>query len=402
MNAINKSNLRQLASMNGEYVVSIYMPATTGAEQRQNPVHFKSLLRTAARQMQSRGLGEPAIQKMTVSARTLLDRDELWQNLAHGLAVFVSRDALHALPLPFRCPEICTVGKYAYLMPLLDWDSSDASYFVLAVSQKAVRLLRGSRARLEEVNLPALPKDLASALHYDVRQGTLQMHSGQPQFAGKEGVVFHGQGGEVDAAKIELVEFFREIDRVVAEHLQLRGEPLVFAGVDYLFPIYQSINGYARLAARPLEGNPDLLSPQELSDRTWPLVETQLREREHEQAAQEWNAAGRDRTTHRLVEILSAAAAGAIETLYVAEGTRRMGRYLPEAATVRYDGVPQTDSEELVNDAAVLVLRSGGKVILLGPGHVPEGDVMAAIFRYPHTPTAVPQAASYPIASQAH
>jgi len=402
MNAINKGNLPQLASMNGEYVVSIYMPATIGAEQRQNPVHFKSLVRTATKQMQSRGIGEPAIQKMTVSARTLLDRDDIWQKLAQGLAVFVSRDALHALQLPFRSQEICTVGKYAYLMPLLAWDSSDASYFVLAVSQKAVRLLRGSRAGLEEVALPVLPKDMASALHYDVRQGTLQMHSGQPQLVGKEGVVFHGQGGEVDVAKIELVEFFRQIDRVLCEYLQLHGEPLLFAGVDYLFPIYQSVNSYPQLAERALAGNPELLSPQELSDRAWPLVETQLRERELVHVSQEWNAAGRDRATHRLVEILSAAGSGAIETLYVAAGARRMGRYLPEAAAVRYDAAQQADSEELVNEAAVLVLRTGGRVTLLDRNHVPEGDEMAAILRYPYRPTAAPQAASYHIAGQGH
>jgi len=399
MNAISKTSLRQLASMNGEYVVSIYFPATTGAEQRQNPVHFKSLLRTAAQQMQARGIREPAIQKMTVSARTLLDREELWKNLAHGLAVFVSRDALHALPLAYRCDEICMVGKCAYLTPLLAWDSNDASYFVLAVSQKAVRLLHGSRARLEEVSLPALPTDLASALHYDVRQGTLQMHAGQPQFAGKEGVVYHGQGGEVDVAKVELVEFFRGIDRAVSDYLQLRSEPLLFAGVDYLFPIYQSVNSYAHLAPRPMEGNPDLLSPPELCVRAWPLVEAQLREREHARAAQHWNSAGRGRTIHRLVEILSAAEAGAIETLYVAAGTRRMGCYLPEAATVRFDREAQADSEELVNQASVFVLRTGGSVTTLQPEQVPEGDVMAAILRYPHAPTAIPPAANYHIAS---
>lgn len=390
MNTFSKRSLRQLADMNGEYVVSIYFPATTGAEQRQNPIHFKSRVRVAGQQMQARGIHDPAIQKMTVSALTLLDRLELWQDLAHGLAVFVSRDALQAFPLPFRCDETCLVGKCAYLLPLLAWDSNDASYFVLAVSRNAVRLLHGSRARLEEVAVPMLPTDLSTALHYDVRQGMVQMHSGQPQLAGKEGVVFHGQGGEADVAKDELTEYFRQIDRAVSDFLQLRSEPLVFAGVDYLLPIYRAVNRYAHLVPRAIEGNPDLLAPAELCARAWPLVESQLREREQAHAEQYWNSVGRGRTINRIVEILAAAQAGAIETLYVATGARRMGRYLPEAATVRYDSEPQADSEELVNQAAVFVLRTGGTVVAVEPDRVPDGGVMAAVLRYPHTPVAIP------------
>ncbi|MGD9632362.1 MAG: hypothetical protein AB7G28_14055 [Pirellulales bacterium] len=390
MNTFTKDNLRQLAGMNGEYVASIYFPATTGAEQRQNPIHFKSLIRAAGQQMQARGIREPAIQKMTVSAHTLLDRPELWRELAHGLAVFVSRDALHAFALPFHCDEICVVGKCAYLLPLLAWDSHDTSYFVLAVSRNAVRLLQGSRARLDEVAVPMLPADLATALRYEVRQGTLQMHSGQPQIGGKEGVVFHGQGGEVDVSKDELTEYFRRIDRAVSDYLQLRREPLVFAGVDYLFPMYQSGNHYTHLVLRSVEGNPDQLAPADLCTRAWTLVEGQLREREEASAEQHWNSVGSGRTANRIVEILAAAQAGAIETLYVEAGARRMGRYLPESATVRYDGAPQADSEELVNQAAVLVLRSGGAVVAMEPNRVPDGGVIAAVLRYAHTPVAVP------------
>ena len=132
---------------------------------------------------------------------------------------------------------------------------------------------RGTRARLEEVALPGLAANLTEALNYDTRQGTVQMHSGQPRVAGKEGVVFHGQGGEVDVAKQELTAYFREIDRVVSDYLQMRTEPLLFAGVDYLLPIYQAVNSYPHLVPTPIAGNPDLLSASEISARAWPLVE---------------------------------------------------------------------------------------------------------------------------------
>jgi hypothetical protein len=390
MNTISRDDFRQLATMNGEYVVSIYLPASVGAESRQNPVRFKNLLRAAGQKMLDRKIGEPAIQKMTVSARTLLDQPELWMELSHGLAVFVSRDNLRAWPLPFACEELCVVGKHAYLLPLLAWETNDTPYFVLAVSQNAVRLLHGTRARLEEVTVPNLPANLTTALDYDTRQGTLQMHSGTPRLAGTEGAVYHGQGGEVDVAKDELTSYFREIDRAVGDFLQLRAEPLIFAGVDYLFPIYQAVNSYPHLASTPIAGNPDLLTASDICASAWPLVEAVMRDRNRAEAETYWNSVAQGRTSNRTDEILAAGHAGAIETLFVAPGARQPGKFSPETSKVRYDVTPQPDSEDLVNLAATFVLRTSGTVKTVLSGNVPGGGMMAALLRYPFTPAIAP------------
>ncbi len=392
MNTISRDDLRQLATMNGEYVVSIYMSANVGADNRQNPVRFNNLLRAAGQKMLDRKIGEPAVQKMTVSARTLLDQPDLWQELSHGLAVFVSRDSLRAWPLPFACEEKCVVGQHVYLLPLLSWGTNDAAYFVLAVSRNAVRLLEGTRARIQEVALPGLPANLSDALHYDVRQGTVQMHSGTPRVAGKEGAVFHGQGGEVDVAKQELTSFFREIDRAVSDYLQLRNEPLIFAGVDYLFPIYKAVNSYPNLASTPITGNPDSLIASEIRVRAWPLVEAFVRGRNWAEAEKYWNSVAHGRTSNRTDEILAAGHAGAIETLFVAPGARQLGRFSPEPSRVRYDDTPQPDSEDLVNLAATIVLRTGGAVETVLSGNVPGGGLMAAVMRYPFAPAFAPTA----------
>lgn len=386
MNANGSNSLRQLAAMDGEYVVSIYLPVTVGAESRQNPVRFKNLVRAAASQMRERGIGEPAIQKMSVTARTLLDQHDLWQELSHGLAVFVSRDAFHVRPLPFVCDEMCHVGQHAFVLPILAWTSSDLPYFLLAVSQNAVRLLAGTRAGLKDVILPYLPANLATALNYDPRREIRQVHTGATGLGGKESAVFHGQGGEVDVAKLELTNYFRQIDRAVAGYLKLRKEPLVFAGVDYLFPLYQAVNSYANLVPTPLAGNPELLNTAALADRAWPLVEAAAHERRRGEAERYWTSANHGRTTNRLDEILTAATAGAVETLFIAPGTRIVGRFEAATATVERQSTPQLESEDLVNLSAILVLRTGGNVEMALAAGVPGGGVMAAVLRYPFTP----------------
>jgi Bacterial archaeo-eukaryotic release factor family 7 len=392
MNTISRDDLRQLATMDGEYVVSIYMPARVGADSRQNPVRFNNLLRAAGQKMLDRKIGEPAVQKMTVSARTLLNQPDLWQELTRGLAVFVSRDSVRAWPLPFACEEKCVVGAHVYLLPLLSWGTNDAPYFVLAVSRNAVRLLEGTRARIQQVALPGLPANLSDALNYDVRQGTVQMHSGTPRLSGKEGAVFHGQGGEVDVAKQELTSFFREIDRAVSDYLQLRSEPLIFAGVDYLFPIYQSVNSYPNLASTPITGNPDSLIASELRVRAWPLVEAFVRGRNWADAEKYWNSVAHGRTSNRMDEVLAAAHAGAVEMLFIARSARQLGTFAPDSGKVQYHDTPQPNSEDLVNLAATFVLRTGGAVETVLSGNVPGGGPMAAVMRYPFAPAFAPAA----------
>ena len=126
--------------------------------------------------------------------------------------MLISTSGIRVWQLPFEFAELCIVGQRFYVIPLVTWYGHDALFYVLAVSQNNVRFLQGSRYRMREIKVADLPNNLVEALHYDPREGFYQTHSGQPQIRGKEGVVFTGQGGEVDVAKDELNSFFRLID----------------------------------------------------------------------------------------------------------------------------------------------------------------------------------------------
>jgi len=46
----------------------------------------------------------------------------------------------------------------------------------------------------------------------------------------------------------------------------IKKAPLVLAGVEYLFPIYQEANTYPDLVEEGITGNPENLKPEELHD----------------------------------------------------------------------------------------------------------------------------------------
>jgi hypothetical protein len=272
---------------------------------------------------------------------------------------------------------------------------NDAPYYVLAVSQNQVRFFRGTRGEIEEIAVPEMPANRDEAVRLDDAEPGLQAHSARPYLGRiKEGMAFHGQGGAPDAAKDLIFEFFREIDRALSAALRMGTEPLIFAGVDYLFPIYQEANTYPHLLAKPVTGNPELWSPDELRQRAWPLVESIVRGGRDAELAKYGNRISQQRSSDRLDEILIAAHAGAVETLFLDPTARQTGAFDPDGLTVHVDEQPQEGSEDLINLAATLVLRNSGAVQPLAAGDVPGGGAMAAVLRYPFPPARKPAIAS--------
>src|SRR5690606_27658182 len=161
--------------------------------------------------------------------------------------------------------------------PLLQ---TDGTFYVLAVSQKSCRLLSGSRDTVQELDEANLPGDLRSALGW-WRESELNFHSMQarPQSrGGDDTAMYHGHEEETHEA--DLAAYFRKIDAGVTEALEGERAPLVFAGVEYLFPIYERVNAYRGLCEQAVRGNPDEASAAQLHDRAWEIVEPMFRERE--------------------------------------------------------------------------------------------------------------------------
>jgi len=388
MNALRRADLVRTLEESGGQVISIYMPVRSGAESRQNPVRLKNLLRDAEAQLGRRQADSAEVPQMLAPAWELVESGDLSGQVGKGLAVMLGPAGMRVWQLPFECEERCVVGRNFYVLPLLAWLNNDAPYYVLAVSQNQVRLLRGTRGDIEEIEVPGMPPNLEEALQLDVPEPVQQAHVSRPRTPGKGDLTFHGHGGAPDAAPAEIESFLREIDRAVAKFLRLQTEPLIFAGVDYLFPMYRQVNNYPHLLATPITGNPELWPDAEFRERAWPRVADALRVARKTAVEKYGNLISHGRATNRLEDILAAAHAGAVETLFVDPSVERRGTFSPETSAVRVGESEDGESEDLANLAATLVLSSSGSVETPESGNVPGGGAMAAVLRYQFPPPA--------------
>jgi hypothetical protein len=95
---------------------------------------------------------------------------------------------------------------------------------------------------------------------------------------------------------------------------------------------------------------------------------------------------GTGRASSRYDEILPAAHDGRIDTLFVARGVRLWGSYDEKNRKVRLeenqDDQNSASGEDLLGLAAAQTFLNGGQVYAVPQQEVPDGQAMAAVFRY--------------------
>ncbi len=265
------------------------------------------------------------------------------------------------------------VTHHFHLKPLLPLFIGDGRFFVLALSQKSIRLLEGTRRSLDQIELTTVPRSLADALQYDLQEKQLQFHTGTP--GGVHGVC-------TDDAKDRLLRYFHQIDEGLREILRGERSPLLLAAVAYLMPIYRQANSYPHLLAEGIMGNPDEAKAEELQTRAWAIVQPHLRQAEEAAKIQYKELLGTGRSSYQIQEIIPASFSGRVETLFVQVDTQLWGSVDPVSYAVEVHAEAQVGDEDLLDLAAIQTISNGGSVFALAAADMPEGGPVAAIFRY--------------------
>lgn len=386
MDTLTQSQLIKLIETSKPPCVSLYlstMPA--GSKRQQNRIRLKNLLVDAEKKLVQQGHRRPEAIKLLEPATALLDEINTAPDEGLGMAIIrtAANFACWKLPVAFR--ESVTVGPRCYIKPLVPLLISNSQYYLLAVCEKSVALYAGSPAGLDEVQLADLPRDMAHALNYDQPEGQYQVRSGQPSYRSKEGLVFHGQG-EAEHAKDDLERYFRAIDLVVAPYLKQHGHdrPLLFCGVEYLYPIYRRANTYNHLHEQAIAGNPQLMPRAELIAHASQLLAPLWNRARQQDESRLQDALGSQRATGDLERILPACQDGAVEALFVAGDVDLFGRYDSQARTLELS-TADGEGDELLDMAVRYALRNKARVYVVPADQLPAGLTAAALLRYSHT-----------------
>jgi len=380
MDLLPRGELEKLVEERGGPCVSIFLPTHRGGTQtQQDPIRLKNLLGEVREDLLAKGLRSTEVDQILEPARELLADNVFWRHQSDGLAVFLSRDDFHfyRLPLPFE--ELTVVADRYHVKPVLPLLTGDGQFYVLALSQNEVRLLRATRHSIGEVELVGVPESLADALKHDDPEKQLQFHTGTSGGRGGRAAVFHGHEADLKDA---ILRYLRQIDRGVREVLKGSQAPLVLAGVGYLLPLYREANTYLQLVEEGVTGNPQGLSEEEVHREVWAVVRPHFLKARREAVARYEQLAGTGRTSNELREVVSAAYYGRVDVLFAAAGARQWGTFDPSTGETRLHKERDFGDGDLLDFAAVQTLLNRGTVYVLHPKDMPSGAAVASMLRY--------------------
>lgn len=361
--------------------LSVYAPISKApSDQGQYALRWKECLKSL----------DKDIPKFNGRAASLRESIADWHSIydpreAHGaaVAVFRSNDVSRRIWLHRPVEARAVVGQHFYIRPLLAELGRDRVFYILALSQKDVRLLRCTASSAEPVDFPAPTLTSFDTYMNPAKPDHVSDNrsSPGPSAGSSKGVMFGTTTDREDKGEF-LAHFFRQIDRGLHEVLRESKAPVILAGVEYEVALYRASSTYGNLAEDTVHGAPNGLKGGELQARALEVIE-RCYEQKIDKSLQAYEQHfGAGRATNRLKEVVAAAHDGRILTLLVSDSMELTGRFEESTHEVKAkpNGLP--DEEDLLNVAAVQTILHAGQVLVAPNTRMPNGAPLAAVLRF--------------------
>lgn len=383
MDLLTRAELALLAQPQpGGTCVSLFMPTHRfGDGIDADRLRWKNLI-TGVEAVLAKQMRRAEVEELLEPARRLHEDDLEWQYMSDGLSMYLGDGEPRTFRVPTSIPPLATVGDRYVMGPMLRLLSGDEHFFVLALSQRSVRLLEGNRNTVDEVQLGDVPTNLKDVVEAEEPRSDTMARPAKA--AGRGGpAVFYGHGaGDRHLKKEEVVKFLREVSTGLHELLVGRTSPMVLVGLEHLVSAYRGINSYEHTVDDVVIHNPDQLSTDELHQMAWPVVEQRLRDDRSAVIERFHGLNGTGRVSSDLQMVADAAAEGRVDSLFVNAAPwcweHDVSNGLP---IVALGEDPAYADCERVDAAAAATLNNSGRVFAISEPVVP-GSQVAAILRY--------------------
>ena len=380
MDQLTQAQVLNLLDQEAQPSVSIFIPTQKKSpESHQNPIRFGNAIKKARTDLQKADLVNHQIKEQITLAEKLFDNDDFWMHQGHGLAIFISQDAIHHYRLSIPVPEQVFVTTHFVVRPLLPLLTTNGKYFILTLSQNNIKLYEATRDSIDKRFLEEIPTSMEEAIEHEDLQKYLHMSSkSKSSHAG----VSHGQGPGDENIKKDIAEFLNLVENGITQMLQGEYAPLVICGVEYLASMYRKINKYKYLVDQTIEGNLENESKQSIHQKSWEIVRDEFKRAEQEALDKYAELAGTGKTSANIEKIVTAAHNGQVETLFILRDHIEWGQYnlAKRQATKHQDN--QKGDRDLLDLAAFYTLKASGMVYSLKPGEMIKNKTATAVLRY--------------------
>jgi hypothetical protein len=363
------AEIDRLAAARGPAHVSIYLPTTPETQHIGTArIALGNLLKEAETQLAAAGAPKRTVRSLSEQVADLIDDDDFWAHQANSLALFATPEALQSFRLPSHLTATVQVADRFHIKPLLRAVTVGQHAFVLALAENGVRLIEVfADLPAREVRVHGLPRDAAGAA------GTASVNSRS----------YSGRIGGAEGQKTLLRSYCRKVDAALRPVLSGRPEPLILAATEPLLSMFRSVATFPGLAAEAIRTSPDRMAPGALAEAARPILDAIHAALIATVQARFASLRGAGRATTDIATAARAATAGAVELLMVDIDGAIPGTLDEATGAVTFAAAEGAGSYGVVDEIARRTIATGGRVLAVRAGDIPDGAPLAAILRHP-------------------
>jgi hypothetical protein len=354
----------------GECRISIYLPIDPEQRDlRALDARLGGLIDTAEARLERGGMDLRARDALLQGLRAFTSGTDFAHYRDPGIALFTpvsgNSNDLAVLALPQVPREIVVVGGEFHIKPLLPLLAINRRFNILALSKSQVRLIRATPFAWEEVALDHLPIEAQAELDSRLESGR----------------AISAEATQELRVSL-LVAEPRRIAAAVKAALAEDPAPLVLVADPNVAGNFLHHVQLRQLHPVQLHLNPFTISDAELHAKVLELVQPELTN-EIDTVLEQVNArlgTAEPNVAVRLEEILQAAQEGRVDAVVIAEEEILWGRF--GEGTLVAHGTPAPQDEDLLNQAAVLTIRNGGRAFAVPGDRLPRQVPAVATLRF--------------------
>jgi hypothetical protein len=363
------AEIRALHRARADACVSIYVATTPQTQHvKASRIAFQNLAQAGLRQLEAAGFDKRRRAQLETELEAIAADDEFWSFQAHTLAVLATPDSVRTFRLATAISDRVEVSDRFHIKPLLRAITFPQQAFILALSEKAVRLVEVfADLPPSPVRVPEMPRSAADA----VGRASINNLTQGTRIANAEGQT------------VLLHQYARRVDASLRPILAGRETPLILAATEPLGPIFRTVNTYPELAVEGITTSPDRLSESELAAAARPVLD-RIYAAQVETARELFQARlGQRRATTEVVDAARAATNGAVEMLLVDIDQALPGTVDDFDGSVSLAAAPSAASYDVIDEIAGRAIVTGSRFLGVRREDIPDNAPLAATLRYP-------------------
>lgn len=378
-----RHEIKQFGAASGVCITIILPVNIPGRADRSISTRLKVAIGKVQEKLAERLLSSATVSKLVDSLTEVSEQlDE--ESHAETLLLFCSEDEQRHYWVADKVDEAIVVADNFYVRPFLPKIEGERNFYLLALSQKNIRLLRCTEHSSEEVDLgERIPHSLLEDMATDQPDHVLDNRSSAGPSVGSpsKGVMF-GTSTDREDRDEYLAHFYKDVSKGISEYL--RGQektPLVLCGVEYELALYARVNTWENTCPEGVRGAPNGLKGGEMHSRALECLDKMYQIELDELIAQHGKQAG-DLAAAGVNDIVKFAYDGRVMHLFVADKAQVMGNFDEASHRARTHQVARSGDEDLINAAAVQTIVHAGRVHAMPQAKIPGNRPMAALMRY--------------------